>query len=751
MTEKCLHKLKLVSYIGIILIFIIGRSGVSKGQQVVSEVAKKYETTAPKSERRAQAAGPYAQALFFNQQTDKAIAILRENLQHATHFQDSQYAAYLSAILAMNYRILDDITSSNEYSARAEKYARQSKSMEIKGYVAYCQGWLHIRSGNENEAVRYFLAGLNHFEKAPPSATLLARTTSILTELASVYANWKEYGLQEKYSKQALEIAIKQNDASTIFRTYMLMGHMYEQQYINTDKSLPVRNLAERYYLKAINFYLSHEGEIPFQSDLSYAAINLANLYMRYYNDEQKQKAIQYAYLAIENAQKLEHFTQIASAYGIIAEIELKENKLSDAKAHLLKSLSEIVKDPLADEQILMNINLSLSEIYEREGHLEDAIHYYKEYIRLFSAVYDTEKMEQGRRLEAQFEVERKEQRMLRMQLEADKKEQQINLMHILGLQREQELQNSKLNEDNQRKELELVNLEADKQSQELRLSRMESQQRAQDILTVQNELSYKDKISRNYGILAASLFLLLLVLGYAFQQRSKTMRQKEELHHITLEKERQHSKISTLTAMLEGQEQERGRLARDLHDGLGGLLSGTKINLSQVLGRIQSPERIEVEQSLAQLDSAVNELRRVAHNLMPDLLKKYGLEESLSDYATRMTNPDLEVSTQFLHYTERLNEEQQLIIYRIIQELVNNAVKHAEANHILIQVVEEEHKLSVTVEDNGRGFDVHLAQAKKSAGLLNVQSRISFLKGNLDIQSSPSLGTTVEIDFPIG
>ncbi len=748
MKKQCLRPLKLVSYFGITLILVIGWSEVSNAQQVVSEAEKKYETSAPKTEGRAHAAGPYAQALFFNQQTDKAIAILRDNLQHATHFKDSQYAAYLSAILAMNYRILEDIPSSNHYRALAEKYARQSKSMEIKGYVAYCQGWLHIRNGNENEAVRYFLEGLNDLDKAPPSATLLARTTSILTELASIYANWKEYSLQEKYSKQALEIAIKQKDASTIFRTYMLMGYMYEQQYINTDKSLQTRNLVEQYYLKAINFYLSHEAEIPFQSDLSYAAINLANLYMRYYSDEEK--AMHYAYLAIEKAKKSEHYTQIASAYGIIAEIELKENKLSDAKAHLLKSLSEIVKDPLADERILMNINLSLSEIYEREGHLHDAIQHYKEYVRLFSAVYDSEKMEQGRRLEAQFDVERKEQRMLRMELEADKKEQQINLMHIIALQREQELQNSKLNEDNQRKRLELVNLEADKQSQELRLSRMESRQRAQDILTVQNELSYKNKISRNYGILAASLFSLLLVLGYAFQQRSKTMRQKEELHHITLEKQRQHSKISNLTAMLEGQEQERGRLARDLHDGLGGLLSGTKINLSQVVGRIHSPERVHVEQSLAQLDSAVNELRRVAHNLMPDLLKKYGLEESLSDYATRMSNPELEISTQFLHYTGRLNEEQQLIIYRVIQELVNNSVKHAKANQILIQVVEEDHKLAVTVEDNGRGFDVQSAQAKTSAGLLNIQSRISFLKGNLDIRSSSALGTSVEIDFPI-
>lgn len=733
-----------------IFLFLIFSPKRSVAQQVVTDVEKKYEATVPKSEQRAQAAGKYAQALFFNQQIEKSLEILLENLQYATRFKDMKYAAYLSSILAMNYRIMDDITNSEKYIDRAVKYALGTNDMEMKGYVSYCQGWLYARNGNENDAVRTFQEGLNWFAKAPDSESLIVRKSSILKELASIYANWKEYTLQEKYTKQALELAIKQNNASTIFDTYMLMGNMYEQQYINAGKGLEIRNLSEQYYSKAINFYLANEAQIPFASNLSFAAINLANLYMRYYSEDYKEKALHYAYLAIEKAHESEHYTLVASAYGIIAEIELKENKIADAKAHLLKSLSEIVKDPLADQRILMNINLNLSEIYEKEDNLTDAIHYYKEYIRLFSDVYDTEKMEQGRRLEAQFEVERKEQRMLRMQLEAEKNEQQMSLMNILALQREQELQNMKLNEDNQRKRLEVANLEAEKQSQELTLSRLESQQRAQDILTVQNELSYKDKITRNYGILAASLFMLLLVLAYAFQQRSKTMRQKEELHTVMLEKERQNSKISNLTAMLEGQEQERGRLARDLHDGLGGLLSGTKINLSQVVDRIHRPERIEVEQSLSQIDSAVNELRRVAHNLMPDLLKKYGLEESLLDYAARMTNPNLEVSTQFLHYTGRLSEEQQLIIYRIIQELVNNAVKHAHADQILIQVVEEDDKLAVTVEDNGQGFDVQSAQEKKSAGLLNIQSRISFLKGNLDIQSSSQLGTTVEIDFPI-
>ncbi|WP_437921567.1 ATP-binding protein [Sphingobacterium sp. LRF_L2] len=722
-----------------------------QAQQIITDWEKKYTATAAGSESRAQIAGRYAQALFFNQQTDKALHILKDNLNAAESFKDSKYAAYLSAILSMNYRIMDDIVQAKKYSRLATSYSLRSTDREIRGYVCYTIGWLHVRNGEENDAVKSFLEGLKWLEEAPVSETLYARKSSILTELASIYSDWKEFGLQEKYTTLALDVAIKQNEPSAIFSSYMLMGNMYEQHYINNTNEIKMRDLAEEYYNKAISFHQQHETSIPFGSNLSFAALNLANLYMRYYPETFKTKALYYANLAIAKAEETQHYTQIASAYGILAEIELRENNLANAKNYLLKSLSEIMKDPLADEKILMNINLNLSEIYETEGDLTKAIHYYKDYIQLFSSVYDTEKMEQGRRIEAQFEGERKEQHMVRLQLESEKKEQQIKLMQVLALQQKQELQNSKLNEDNQRKQLELADLEREKQTQELRLSRLESQQRAQDILNVQNQLSYKDKLNRNYSILAAVLFLFILALSYAYRERSKSMLQKEELHLLALEKERQNSKISTLTAMLDGQELERGRLARDLHDGLGGLLSGTKINLSQVVDRINVPAKKEVQESLDQLDIAVNELRRVAHNLMPDLLKKYGLEESLSDYAQRMSHATLDVSAQFLHYTGRLSEEQQLITYRIIQELVNNAVKHADSDQILIQLVEEENTIHLTVEDNGKGFDVPSTTEKKSAGLINIQSRVNFLKGNMQIQSSQELGTTVEIDFPFG
>nr|WP_286435455.1 ATP-binding protein [Myroides odoratimimus] len=189
--------------------------------------------------------------------------------------------------------------------------------------------------------------------------------------------------------------------------------------------------------------------------------------------------------------------------------------------------------------------------------------------------------------------------------------------------------------------------------------------------------------------------------------------------------------------------------MARDLHDGLGGLLSGTKLHLTQLNDKVEGQAKQGLDKSINQIDAAVTELRKVAHNLMPDLLVNYGLKEALDEFGIRMSNDTLDIHIEFLSYTNSLSQDQQLLVYRIIQELVNNAIKHAAASQIIIQLVEEEHEIIVTVEDDGRGFDINKLDLKKSAGFHNIQSRIQFMKGTLAVHSEENIGTSVEFKFP--
>lgn len=728
---------------------------ILNGQEVLKNFEAQYSKSTPNTPQRFEIAGKYAQALFFNDQQEKAFNILNQNIQLAEQKSDGKYAAYLYSISAMNNRLENNLNASNHSLEKAKKYSNQTTDQEIKGYVSYCEGWLNVRNNEESKAVKNFIEAAKHYEKAPKSATILGRLSATYKELTSIYANWDDYELQEKYSKLSLEVAIKQNNPNAIFDAYMMMGYLYEQQFTLNQKNIYLRDLSEKYYVLAINTYNKNKAEIPFPSNLSFVANNLANLYLRFYPKVYRDKALYYAELAKNVSLETDQANHLASSYGLMAEIALEKNDYKTAKSYLLNSLKIINESALNDQQTVLSIYESLSDINEKEGNFAEALRYHKMYVTTYKSIYDQEKIQLSKRLEAQFEKERQQQQMIRLQLESEKKEQQIQLMHSLGIQQEQELTNSKLSEEFQRKKLKLSQLESDKRAQELtiskqdlRLSKLENKNRKLDLVHYIQELNYKNKINKYYIVLIVFFVILLLFLFYFLKQRTKSMKQREELYNLELEKERQNSKISTLTALLDGQELERARLARDLHDGLGGLLSGTKIQLTHLNDKINEQVKPDLDKSIHQLDGAVDELRRVAHNLMPDLLIKYGLEEALKEYAIRMSNDQLDVDVQFLSYTDSLNKETQLFVYRIIQELVNNAIKHANASQIIIQFVEDSN-YTITVEDDGKGFDINDLKLNQSAGLHNIQSRVEFLKGTLNIHSEENLGTSIEFQFP--
>lgn len=718
-------------------------------QDILMNYQQQYTRTVPASAERYETAGKYAQVLFFNQQTAKAFDILNENVETAEKNRDYKYAAYLFAILSMNHRIEEHYQASQHNIEKAQLYSSRTRDAEIRGYVSYCEGWLNVRNNEESKAVQNFLNAVKWYEQSPSSPTLLSRLSSVYKELTSIYANWDEEELHEKYSKLSLDVAIRQNNPTVLFDAYMAMGYLYEQRLILQPADIRFRDQSENYYLKAVETYMKNKNEIPFPSNLSFVANNLANLYYHYYPQHYHEKALHYAELALEVGIKTGQTSHIASSYGIMSEMALEKNETKKAKSYLLKALMEIHKGALADQNIVLAIYNGLTKIYESEDNYAEALRYQKMYLETFKIIYDQEKLEIGKRLESQFEKERQQQQMLRLKLESEKKEQQIQLMHALGIQQLQELENSKLNEEFQRKKLKLSELQSEKRTQELELSRLENQNRITELSSYKRELSFRERINKYYISLLVVFGLLLALMLYSMKQRKKSMKQREDLYNLELEKERQHSKISTLTALLDGQEQERTRLARDLHDGLGGLLSGTKIQLTHLKDQLDAPAKPGLKKSIAQLDDAVNELRRVAHNLMPELLTKYGLEEALREYATRMSSPKLDIDVQFLSYTSSLDQEQQLLVYRIIQELVNNAVKHADPHQIIIQFVEEDLEYSVVVEDDGNGFDVEGLHSAQSAGLSNIETRIQFLKGKLSIHSEINLGTSIEFQFP--
>ncbi|MRI00692.1 hypothetical protein GH721_09160 [Kriegella sp. EG-1] len=279
------------------------------------------------------------------------------------------------------------------------------------------------------------------------------------------------------------------------------------------------------------------------------------------------------------------------------------------------------------------------------------------------------------------------------------------------------------------------------------------------EILALKNEkseaaLALEKRKSQSYllGALASILALLLFIGFYGYNSKLRKARKKEiqQEAEVALLKQEQQNKV--FSAMIEGQEKERKRLAIDLHDGLGGRLSGISLNLSK-LNKDEPKEypKVQLQKVMKDLDDSLTELRSIARNMMPETLVKFGLQAALKDYCSSMTGSDTKVTLQFYGTEKDINLNQQVTMYRVIQELINNAIKHAKADEVLVQYMRDKNKVDITVEDNGIGFNKEELVSKEGGmGIDNLRTRVAYLKGDLEFHSEENEGTTVNVQITI-
>ncbi len=287
---------------------------------------------------------------------------------------------------------------------------------------------------------------------------------------------------------------------------------------------------------------------------------------------------------------------------------------------------------------------------------------------------------------------------------------------------------------------------------------KFETEKKQLQIVQLQKEkeiqqLSIRQKNVMLYVLLGSLLaaFIIVLLLYRNNKRKHQLAAQKEALHQQQIKELEKEKQLIALSGMLQSQEAERSRMAKDLHDGLGGMLSGIKLNLSSMKGNmiVQGNDAALFNKSLGQLDNAIGEMRRVAHNMMPEALLKFGIVEAVQDYCDDINESKM-VTMKFtqLGLSHPLDKSTEVILYRIIQELSNNAIKHAGGNNIFIQMTQHEQGLTLTVEDDGKGFDT--AQITKGAGLQNVQSRLDYLNGTMEINSTLGVGSTFNLEIPL-
>jgi signal transduction histidine kinase len=244
-------------------------------------------------------------------------------------------------------------------------------------------------------------------------------------------------------------------------------------------------------------------------------------------------------------------------------------------------------------------------------------------------------------------------------------------------------------------------------------------------------------------------LGILLLATGVTSWQFYNRNRLK---HEARLQQEIIRQQDLASKAIIEAEERERKRIAGDLHDGLGQLCSAIKLNLSTLGSQIQFNDKdsaISYEKTLVMTDQACRDVRSISHQMMPNVLLKAGLASAVRDFLDKIDARVLQVHLDVFGLQERLENNTEAVLYRVIQEAVNNVIKHSGANSLYIQLSKEEEGISATIEDNGTGFDVNEMEKFNGIGLKNITSRISFLKGTVEFDSAPGRGTVVSIWVP--
>ncbi len=247
-------------------------------------------------------------------------------------------------------------------------------------------------------------------------------------------------------------------------------------------------------------------------------------------------------------------------------------------------------------------------------------------------------------------------------------------------------------------------------------------------------------------GVVGLLLFFILFIV-YAYQRRSLRHKQKEQELQVEM-------KQKMLQALIEGQERERARLSRDIHDSLGAQLSTIKLYLAELQTYpLNSNTDNLIEASMGLLTTSIHDLRAISQDLMPQPLKKMGLINTLRTYCQKLSV----AHKRKVCFTANVNllsisDSTSLMIFRVIQEVISNAIKHGDSRTISIKLSDQIHELIINVEEDGIPYNWEEAKARSQSnglGILNIETRISLMNGILQ-QTNIDNKNVVSIKIPM-
>ncbi len=605
----------------------------------------------------------------------------------------------MSEVYIANYQF----DSSLNYVKKAIKLADESGDIkrQAQNYAVY--GKILYKSEGPSKGLVYFKKSYNLYKQLSDSLGM----SDELNGMGVMYSRMVKYDSAVYCYLELISICEKLGFEEVLGKGYINLGIAY-YELKNYDDALP-------YFEKSLKINEKYGN----MRAVSIAYINLGNIAylkndfvtsMKYLNNALDiSKKIGYK-LGVANA-----FTNIGNAY----ELEKNYQKAFD----LYAKAKDIYKDLKAwPEYIIAYKNIAL--IYERRKDYDKAL-----------MIYDT-CLALGKQLNALYTIREIYYNIYKTyELKQDYKNAYKYLLShdeikdsIFNLEKSKTIADLQIKYDNEKNNTIILGLENDNLAKDLLLRKS---------VNKQNVLLFS----------GSGLVLVLIFFSVFYHHKSKKDKIISEQKIKQLEEEK---KFFAARAIVEGQEEERKRIANELHDGLGVLLSATRMQFSAI--KDKNPENKPlIEKATKLLEQASTDVRKISHNMMPGLLTKFGLYEAIEDLFDQLeTIKGLNATIKINGEQERLPENKEIMLYRIMQEVINNTLKHAQANNVSLIIDILPNRLTLLYTDDGKGFDLKNSDMLKSIGVTSIQSRVNFLGGKLDLKTKPGEGVKYKIEIPL-
>ena len=580
------------------------------------------------------------------------------------------------------------------YAQKTITLLRQSDAVErVPAAELYIAMYYYI-IGKPDKSLELLQKNIPLLETKPNQQSLLARYYSS-AGLCYMKTDEKKTALDFFYL--ALRTAEKSNDEITAAKATFNIGwammelNQYEQAIGNFYKVIA----------------LIHSEKLPD----AYSGVVYSNMSSSYGSLSQIDSAYKYAQLAIEKAHKYKDIVAEANGLFILGTVQAKKGRLNDALQSFLKA--QPLRQQIGDPFFIVSDQAELSTLYSKLGRASEGI------ATALEALETAKKNNISAKLPMIYTALAANYEAAKDFAKAADIYKKINV-----------LQDS---------------MYAQASSKALAEMRTKYETEKQEWIIQQQ---HNKIVRQNFIFLGiAGLALMIGLLAFSYYKRFKLKKEKQLQAEIMKQQE-----LST-KAVIEAEEDERQRIARDLHDSIGQMMSAAKMNLSafESEAKFENKEQRQSFEKIIQLvDDSCKEVRHVSHNMMPNALLKNSLASAIRDFIDKMDKKALDVHLYTEGLDERLDSNTETVFYRVIQECVNNVIKHSGATTLDISVIRDKDGISATIEDNGKGFDTGDKGKFEGIGLKNILTRVEYLKGTAEFDSAPGRGTAVSLHVPL-